>query len=247
MATLNAIGTGLPIQIEFGGTGANNASDARANLGVQLGGRTITGTVDQIVVTNGSGIVGNPILSIATDPVMPGVGSITAPVGTTDQQPVAPALGMMRGNTDTNNVEFYCFDSWNQLPVQPVTISHLYVNLPYASAVSATSDTPTDLLTLSLTPGTWELSGNVFFTGDALDAGLCWISTTSASYSDYSHIGSIVLAGAMFNQLGLVAPDRIITVASNTTVYLGFQANFETGSATACGSFIAKLLTINLT
>jgi hypothetical protein len=39
-------------------------------------------------------------------------GAITLPKGTEAQQPVSPATGMIRYNTDSNRVEFYDGTSW---------------------------------------------------------------------------------------------------------------------------------------
>ncbi len=56
----------------------------------------VLGTTGQIVVTVSGGVA---TISIATDPVIPGTGSITIPKGTTAQRPTSPAAGMFRLNT----------------------------------------------------------------------------------------------------------------------------------------------------
>jgi len=74
---------------------------------------TLTGTASQISITNPNG-VGNPVFSIANDPVMPGNGSMTIPVGTTGQQPVASAIGMIRYDTTQGGFFGYSGSGWNQ-------------------------------------------------------------------------------------------------------------------------------------
>ena len=73
---------------------------------------TLTGTANQIDITNPTG-VGNPVFSIANDPVMPGNGAMTIPVGTTGQQPVASVDGMIRYDS-TLGAFFGYSGSWNQ-------------------------------------------------------------------------------------------------------------------------------------
>ena len=73
---------------------------------------TLTGTANQIGITNPTG-VGNPVFSIANDPVMPGNGAMTIPVGTTGQQPVASTVGMIRYDS-TVGAFFGYSGSWNQ-------------------------------------------------------------------------------------------------------------------------------------
>lgn len=73
----------------------------------------ILGTANQIDVANGSG-PGNPTVSIANDPVIPGNGAITIPTGTTAQQPVG-ANGQLRYNLDLASYEGYSSGAWNYL------------------------------------------------------------------------------------------------------------------------------------
>lgn len=67
----------------FSGTGGKTGKRATgnglvaANSGVYTGPRTITGTSNQITVTNGDGVAGNPTLSLPADVIIPTV--ITAP------------------------------------------------------------------------------------------------------------------------------------------------------------------------
>ena len=74
---------------------------------------TLTGTANQINITNTNG-VGNPVFSIANDPVIPGNGAMTIPVGTTGQQPVASAIGMIRYDTTVGGFYGYSGSGWNQ-------------------------------------------------------------------------------------------------------------------------------------
>ena len=102
-----------PIPISDGGTGATTAAQARIDLGITIGARTIEGTTDQIQVVNGDGLGGNPVISIKSDPIIPGSGSMTVPIGTNVSYPAVPSLGMIRGNTDTNQVEIYSNGAWS--------------------------------------------------------------------------------------------------------------------------------------
>ena len=62
--------------------------------------RLINGTTNQIGIANGDGVSANPTVSIADNPVIPGTGSITIPIGTTAQRPII-SNGQFRFNSDT--------------------------------------------------------------------------------------------------------------------------------------------------
>ena len=74
---------------------------------------TLTGTANQIGITNPTG-VGNPVFSIANDPVMPGNGAMTIPIGTTGQQPVASTAGMIRYDSTAGAFYGYSGSAWRQ-------------------------------------------------------------------------------------------------------------------------------------
>jgi hypothetical protein len=73
---------------------------------------TLTGTANQIGITNPNG-VGNPVFSIANDPVIPGTGSMTIPTGTTGQQPFG-SDGQFRFNSTTQTFDGFSTGAWRQ-------------------------------------------------------------------------------------------------------------------------------------
>ena len=72
---------------------------------------TLTGTSDQISVTNGNG-GSNPVFSIANNPVIPGSASLSIPAGSTASRPAISSNGMIRYNTDTALFEGYVNGAW---------------------------------------------------------------------------------------------------------------------------------------
>ena len=57
---------------------------------------TIEGTQQQVNVANGDGSSGNPLIGLASNPVVPGTSAITLPKGATGDQPVTPTGGEIR-------------------------------------------------------------------------------------------------------------------------------------------------------
>lgn len=129
--TLTTSGTGLSIS-NADGTGANpifsltGSVASLANfsglgvLAIRPGGTiaslTVTGTANQIDVADGDGQSGNPTISLASNPILPGTGSVKVPLGTTAQQPVG-SDGEFRYNTDLAAFEGYAGGSWLAFPI----------------------------------------------------------------------------------------------------------------------------------
>jgi hypothetical protein len=123
--TLSTSGNGIGVS-NGDGTGGNptfqltGLAAAIANMGgtgmlavvggATIAGRQITGTVNQIAVTDGNGS-GNPTISIVDDVVLPGTSAMTIPSGSNAQQPVG-APGQFRFNTTTNTFDGYNGSNW---------------------------------------------------------------------------------------------------------------------------------------
>jgi len=76
---------------------------------------TITGTSNQITVTNGTGVGGNPTIAITDNPALPGTAGVVLPSGTTGERAGAPTNGTLRYNTSTGLLEAYLNSVWTSL------------------------------------------------------------------------------------------------------------------------------------
>lgn len=80
-----------------------------------VAGRTLTGTVNQIGITNPNGISGSPVFSITDNPALPGDGGVVVPFGSMAARPGAPTNGTLRYNTTTATFEGYANNSWGSI------------------------------------------------------------------------------------------------------------------------------------
>jgi hypothetical protein len=76
--------------------------------------RAVTGTTDEILVTNGAGTGGNPTVGLASNPTVPGFGGLVLPIGTTGQRGASTA-GRLRASTTLGVLEYYSGAAWEQL------------------------------------------------------------------------------------------------------------------------------------
>jgi hypothetical protein len=83
--------------------------------GTTVSGRDLTGTANQITVTDGNGATGNPTFAIATNPSLPGVEGVGIPSGTTAERPASPSNGTFRYNSTTGLLEYYSAGTWTAL------------------------------------------------------------------------------------------------------------------------------------
>jgi hypothetical protein len=72
----------------------------------------ITGTSNQINVANPTGLLGSPTISIASNPVIPGLAGMVLPKGGVGDRGIG-ASGEIRYNTDTSQFEGYSAGSWS--------------------------------------------------------------------------------------------------------------------------------------
>ena len=116
LSVSNADGTGGNPTLQLSGLVASfaNIGIATGLVAIQDGTTAVSvnlyGTANQIDVTNGNG-VGNPTFGISANPILPGTGAVTLPLGTNSQKP-SGSSGQMRYNTDTQVFEGYASGTW---------------------------------------------------------------------------------------------------------------------------------------
>ena len=74
----------------------------------------ISGTTNQISVSNADGSTGNPTIGLANNPVVPGTASLTLPAGGTSARP-SGVNGMLRYNSDTSTFEGFSAGAWGAI------------------------------------------------------------------------------------------------------------------------------------
>jgi hypothetical protein len=114
-------------------------------------------------------------------------------------------------------------------------------NIPYASRVTVTSNTPSDITHINLTAGNWMIVGNVFLNNNTtlLSQGYGWCSTSSASTPDNSNLSGIIETPASFNTFGTPTPVLFLSASGSTTVYLSCIVTASAGTCSACGTITA--------
>lgn len=107
-----------------------------------------------------------------------------------------------------------------------------------ASPIVFTSTVAKTLQSVTLTPGDWDVWGNIFWAGTTITLGQAGIHTVNNTQPDNS-LTQFTAPAATGAFLGLAAPQRRFSVASNTTVYLvGTVAG--TGTLNGSGGIYAR-------
>lgn len=122
-------------------------------------------------------------------------------------------------------------------------------NIPVASAITLSSGAGTNITTISLTAGDWDVFGNISFGGDTNTvvgftlAGSSIVSQTFPDASQYASSGfgsPGILAFANSTRIGLPIPTTRLSLSGTTTVYLVADMLFSVGAGTACGTLSAR-------
>lgn len=118
LAITNGDGQSGNPTIALSGLPASLAGMAGSGLVTLLGGatftpRSIAGTTNEIDVANGNAFAGNPTIGLADNPILPGTGAVTLPIGTNAQEP-AGSNGQLRYNSDANAFYGFSNGAWRQ-------------------------------------------------------------------------------------------------------------------------------------
>ncbi len=135
---------------------------------------SVSGTANQIGSTGGT----TPIISIVSNPIISGTGSITIPAGTSIQRPVSPTSAMFRYNSTDLVTEFYNGTTWIQGGSGSVTSVAAGSNLTATpgpittTGTIALNTTITGLTALTSTTltGTTTVGGNISISGNVISS-----------------------------------------------------------------------------
>lgn len=110
------------------------------------------------------------------------------------------------------------------------------------SAVTATSNASSNITSISLTAGDWDVSGNAnLVTGGTTPTIFGqWISTTSATIPDQSLYSAATSTATLSAGTGGATPYKRLSLATTTTVYLSCYLGNVSGNGTACGGIYAR-------
>lgn len=243
MATNNAVNTNLSGQTGTGSfAGSTSPTFVTPILGTPTSGNlsnctaypatSLTGLGTGVGAALGSAVTGTGGISLTTSPtfVTPILGAASA-----TSMSFSSTSGII-GTTTNNNAAALSVGEY---------VSSI---IPAASSVGLTSATDTNVTSISLTAGDWQLWGNVGFTAAAttnvvFETG--WISSTSATIPDlslryaqsYGAAGLVVVFGH-----GFVVPSIRFSLASTTTIFLSVQAVFTVDTLSVCGGIYARRL-----
>ena len=111
--------------------------------------RSVAGTANQISVSNGDGVAGSPTIGIATNPVLPGTGSVVVPSGTNAQQPSATA-GAIRFDTTATRMTWSDGTGWYNIGKGDGSVTSVALSLPSIFSVTGSPVTSSGTLTAAL-------------------------------------------------------------------------------------------------
>ena len=260
-------GTGISGNPTIALTGALAALAGLAGTGILgvVNGSTVTGlsilgTIDQINVANGSG-PGNPTVSIADNPTLPGTGAALMPGGTTAERPIGSG-GKLRFNSETGFMEYYTGSMWanlsagasiannigggaaNEIVVQAGPSSTTFITAPtvantfleWSGSAFQWSTNPLGTVTsVDVSGGTTGLTysgGPITTSGTITMAGTLITSNGGTGVSSYTAGDTLYYAtGTALSKLAIGSAGFFMT-SSGTAPTWSDPANLAVGSAT---------------
>src|SRR5215469_789721 len=168
---------------------------------------------------------------------------VIAPVtGTMEMRLQALADAITRNTVTLSLMREGVLDGSNAAPGQ--IGEYVFDNRTTASFLGITSGVSTDLASISLSPGDWDVQGGVYFQGSSSSGSddlRAWVNTVSATQPTGDNGGLAIMSttsGGLVNMLP-VPPIRASGTVT-TVVYLGCNATYGSGTMQAKGFVRAR-------
>lgn len=114
--------------------------------------------------------------------------------------------------------------------------------IPSGSAITAPSNLQRNVTSISLTPGDWDVWGNIYWpnTGTSCNVIAASSSLVSDTLADLSLRSQLTSGGTLFGNTSIIVPYQRYSLSITTTIYLvGFIGN-SSGNGTVCGAIYAR-------
>jgi hypothetical protein len=112
-----------------------------------------------------------------------------------------------------------------------------------STSVSITTGVVSNLTSISLRPGDWDIWGNINYPANGttnLGNTAAWISTTSATPPNNAFYAAMPSVGVSSSAVGFTVPGQPLNVTAPTTVYLSQVAVFTLSTQTIVGTIYAR-------
>jgi len=257
--TLSTSGAGLTVADGAGASGnptfsLTGVAASVANLsgtgmlaltggGTTVSGRDLTGTANQIDITNGNGASGAPTFAIANNAVFPGTESVQVPAGTTAQRPAVPVNGDIRYNTDTSRFEIYAGSSWTTIGAGDGTVTSVSGTANQITVANGTTTPQISITSNPVLPGTGSVTvpaGGTAARSASPVNGMIRYNTDSALFEGYLNGAWTSFASAGVGVLSINTGTGLTggPITSTGTISLD-------NTAVTAGSYTAANITVN--